>query len=79
MASLDKPNGEFKLISYEVSEMKVSLNGKTAVVTGLTITVSRGKDRDITTKSRFTDVFVKRGGSWQLFAGHSSRIRDSQK
>lgn len=79
VASLDKPAGEFKLISYEVDEMKVSVYGNTAVVTGRTTTVLRGKEREITNKSRFTDVFVKRDGRWQLVAGHSSRIREPQK
>jgi len=79
VASLDKPAGEFKLVSYEVEEMKVSVYGNTAVVTGKTTTVSRGRDREVTNKSRFTDVFVKRGGRWQLVAGHSSRIHEPQK
>jgi Domain of unknown function (DUF4440) len=79
VASLDEPAGEFKLVSYIVDEMKVSVYGNTAVVTGRTTTVSRGKDREVTNKSRFTDVFVKRGGRWQLVAGHSSRIREPQK
>jgi hypothetical protein len=26
-------------------------------------------------RNRFTDVFVKRNGRWQIVAGHSSRIR----
>jgi hypothetical protein len=79
VASLDGPPGEVKLVSYIVDEMKVSVYGKTAVVTGRTTTVSRGKDREVTGKSRFTDVFVRRGGRWQLVAGHSSRIREPQK
>lgn len=79
VASLDKPPGEYKLVSYEVDEMKVAIYGNTAVVTGRTTTVSRGKDREVTGKSRFTDVFVKRDGRWQLVAGHSSRIREPQK
>lgn len=79
VASLDKPEGDFKLVSYEVEEMKVTVYGKTAVVTGRTTTVSRGKERDITNKSRFTDVFVRRDGRWQLVNGHSSRIREPQK
>jgi hypothetical protein len=80
VASLDKPAGEFKLVSYDVDEMKVFVYGKTAVVTGRVTTVSRGKDREVTNKSRFTDVFVRRDGRWQIVAGHSSRIpRESQK
>ncbi len=79
VASLDKPPGDFQLMAYDVDEMKVSLYGSTAVVTGRTTTVSKGKDREITSRSRFTDVFVMRSGRWQLVAGHSSRIREPQK
>ena len=79
VASLDKPAGEFKLVSYDVDDMKVSVYGNTAVVTGRVTTVSSGKDREVTNRSRFTDVFVKRGRQWQIVAGHSSRIREPQK
>ena len=79
VASLDKPVGDVKLVSYEVDDMKVRLYDDTAVVTGRTTTVSRAKDREFMSKSRFTDVFVKRNGKWQLVAGHSSRIREPQK
>ena len=76
IASLDKPVGEFKLVSYEPDDMKVRVYGNTAVVTGRTTTKLQGKDREVTNRSRFTDVFVKRGGRWQLVAGHSSRVRE---
>lgn len=79
VASLDKPEGEFKLVTYDADDMKVSVYGNTAVVTGRVTTVSRGKDREVTNRSRFTDVFVKRGRHWQIVAGHSSRIREPQK
>lgn len=79
VASLDKPPGDLRLTSYEVDEMKVSVYGITAVVTGRTTIISKGKDREVTSRSRFTDVFVKRAGRWQLVAGHSSRIREPQK
>jgi hypothetical protein len=79
VASLDKPAGDIKLVSYDVDEMRVDIYGATAVVTGRATTVSRGKDREIVSKNRFTDVFVKRKGSWQIVAGHSSRIREPQK
>lgn len=79
VASLDKPAGETKLISYIVDEMKVFDYGKTAVVFGRVTTTTRGKEGEVTRKSRFTDVFVKRDGRWQMAAGHSSRIREPQK
>ena len=55
----------------------VRLYPLSAVVTGR-VTITR-KDKDgkvITRKSRFTDVFVWRDATWQLVAGHSSRIAE---
>jgi len=79
IAGLDKPPGEFRLVSYMADEMKVSVYGYTAVVTGRVTTISKSKDREVPNQSRFTDVFVKRKGSWQIVAGHSSRIRQPSK
>ena len=76
VASLDKPAGDFKLVSYDVDDMKVRVYGNTAVVTGRTTTKLQSKDREVVSRSRFTDVFVKRDGRWQLVAGHSSRLRE---
>lgn len=72
-------NPDSKLLSYEVDEMKVMLYGKTAVVTGRTITKGVNKGQEWTGQSRFTDVFVWRDNRWQIVAGHSSRIRQPQK
>jgi Domain of unknown function (DUF4440) len=77
VASLDQPPGEFRLVSYVPDEMKVYLYGQTAVVFGHVTTKARSsKDgREVTNQTRFTDVFVRRTGRWQIVAGHSSRIR----
>lgn len=76
VASLDQPPGEFRLVSYVPDEMKVYVYDETAVVFGRVTTRSRSsKDgREVTNQSRFTDVFVRRAGRWQIVAGHSSRI-----
>jgi len=79
VASLDKPPGEFRLVSYDVDQMKVSIYGKTAVVTGRVSSTYRGGGRESVIRTRFTDTFVKRDGRWQIVAGHSSRIREPQK
>jgi hypothetical protein len=79
VASLDKPAGNLKLVSYEVDDVEVRVYGNAAVVTGRSTTVSKGKEREVTSRSRFTDIFVKRGGRWKIVAGHSSRIREPQK
>lgn len=60
---------------YDIDDTDVRMYPISAVVTGR-VTITR-KDKDgkvITRKSRFTDVFVWRDATWQLVAGHSSRI-----
>jgi hypothetical protein len=55
--------------------MTFRVYGKTAVVTGLVTSTYKNADHQIVVRSRFTDVFVKRNGRWQLVAGHSSRLK----
>jgi Domain of unknown function (DUF4440) len=64
--------------TYDIDDTDVRLYPTSAVVTGR-VTIAR-KDKDgklITRKSRFTDVFVWRDATWQIVAGHSSRIPDA--
>ena len=63
--------------TYDLDDTDVRLYPTSAVLTGR-VTITR-KDKDgkvITRKSRFTDVFVWRDATWQLVAGHSSRIAE---
>jgi len=67
-------NPDAALLGYEVDEMNVLLYEKTAVVTGRVTTKRRYKGAESSSQSRFTDVFVRRDGRWQIVAGHSSRL-----
>ena len=69
------PNPDVKLLAYEVDDMRVLLYCETAVVTGRVTTRQTVKGDERTARSRFTDVFVRRDGRWQIVAGHSSRIK----
>ena len=76
LAGLKEPaNPDYKLEGYDVDDAKVTLYGKTAVVTGRVTTKAKFKGADVTKQTRFTDVFAWRDGRWQIVAGHSSRIR----
>lgn len=68
-----------RLLSYDVDDLKVMLYGDTAVVTGRSTLKGVNKGQEWTSQSRFTDVFVRRDGRWQIVAGHSSRLRQPQK
>jgi ketosteroid isomerase-like protein len=56
-----------------VDEISVRSFGDTAVVTGRT-TVITGGATATTLKLRFTDVFIRREGRWQVVASHATRL-----
>jgi len=75
VGSFDKPAGDTKLVSYIPDEMKVSIYGNTALVTGRVTSTYKSPKGEAVIRSRFTDVFVKIKGRWRIVAGHSSRMR----
>jgi ketosteroid isomerase-like protein len=61
--------------SLDLSELNVRVEGNTAVVTGVNHVVGRdaqGKAMD--RRVRFTDVFIKRDGRWQVWATQGTTI-----
>lgn len=62
-----------------VSEMKVRVYGKTAVVTGIATEEVSFKGKKSTVRYRRTTVYVKRQGIWQCVSFHGSRILESVK
>jgi ketosteroid isomerase-like protein len=62
--------------SADLSGLDVRRQGDTAVITGLTH--NRGKDdkgAPFDRKIRFTDVWVKRNGKWQVLSSHGSDVK----
>ena len=55
-------------LSISTSEVKVRLFGDTAIVT------ARGEQKTEKRPLRFTVVFAKRNGVWQMVAGHLSAV-----
>ena len=66
--------GKTRYQSVELSEIKIRVYGRTAVATG--ITRAKGMTMGVPTGpgSRFTRVFVKRGGVWQTVLYQTTRI-----
>jgi ketosteroid isomerase-like protein len=58
-------NGDDKLESITLIDMKVRVFGNTAVVTGREHEKSTSKGKDTSGDYLWTDVFVKRQGRWQ--------------
>jgi ketosteroid isomerase-like protein len=67
-------SGELKFASLQTHDMKVQVYGDTAVVTYHVTEKVTVKGQDRSGESRWTDVFVRQGGRWQLVAAHGSRI-----
>jgi len=70
-ARTDKANFQ----SLELSDLNVRVDGNTAVVTGVNHVVGRDEQgKPINQRVRFTDVFVKRDGRWQVWATQGTVI-----
>jgi ketosteroid isomerase-like protein len=63
------------LQSLDLSELNVRVEGNTAVVTGVNHVVGRdAAGKAINRRVRFTDVFIKRDGRWQVWATQGTTI-----
>ena len=54
-------------------DLSVRLYGDSAVVTGRTTATTAGANA-VTIVLRFTDVFIRRAGRWQVVASHATRL-----
>ena len=70
----DLKSGDLKFQSASLDDAKVSVYGDTAIVTFASTDKGTYKGKDISGKTRWTDVFVKKNGKWQIVASHGSRI-----
>jgi ketosteroid isomerase-like protein len=63
------------VVSYAaLRDVKVRVYGDAAVVTYVYQAQETLKGRDVSGTSRWTDTWVKRGGSWRCVASHGSMI-----
>ncbi|MCU1237150.1 MAG: hypothetical protein JWP63_5117 [Candidatus Solibacter sp.] len=73
-AIADLKSGELKLQSASLDDAKVQVYGDTAVVTYSSNDKGTYKGKDISGKTRWTDVFVNHNGRWQVVASHGSML-----
>jgi ketosteroid isomerase-like protein len=66
--------GELKWESADIDEVKVRVFGDAAVVNGLTTQRGHSKGSTFRGQYRFTHVFAKREGQWQLVTAHSFQV-----
>jgi uncharacterized protein DUF4440 len=64
---------ESRLETLTSDDLSVRAFGDAAVVTGRTTATTGGPNRQ-TVILRFTDVFVRRDGRWQVVASHATRL-----
>jgi ketosteroid isomerase-like protein len=72
----DLKSGDLKFQSASLDDAKVNVYGDTAIVTFGSTDKATYKGKDISGKTRWTDVFVKRNGKWQIVASHGSRVAE---
>ncbi len=70
----DLKSGDLKLKAASIEGSKVQVYGDTAVVTYGSHDKGTYKGKDISGNSRWTDVFVRSNGRWQLVASHGSMV-----
>ena len=67
-------SGRVKFKRYETSDIRVRLYGDAAVVTGQVQRTRELNGRDVDDKWRFTKVYIRRAGKWQVVAWHASTV-----
>ena len=67
-------SGSIKYEAVKFDELKVHAYGDTAVVTGRSTVKGQDGGKDISGVFRYTRVYVKRQGSWQLVATQTTTI-----
>lgn len=70
----DLKSGVLTIESFKIDDLKVHVDGDTAVVFGLETEKSSYKGTDSSGQYRFTDVFVKRNGVWKAIATHVTKV-----
>jgi len=72
-------DGSFKIMSIDVDEVVVRLFGDAAVVTGRSTTKRAGQGSEVIARQvRFTRVYAKNKGKWQVVSAQNTLIRQPQ-
>ena len=66
--------GARRIEAIAVDDVKVRPLGDVAIVTGRTVASGTVRGEKVTATLRFTDVFVRRSGRWQIAASQGTRV-----
>ncbi|MBI1956761.1 MAG: nuclear transport factor 2 family protein [Acidobacteria bacterium] len=72
LAGINPDDLTLEFTNYE--DVRVRIYGETAVVTGKVTRKGRSRGRDISGEFRYTHVWVRLQGRWQLVANQEARI-----
>lgn len=67
-------SGRVKFKRYETSDVRMRLYGDAAVLTGIVERTRVLNGQDVNDKWRFTKMYIRRAGKWQVVAWHASTI-----
>ena len=67
-------SGNLKFETFNTDDIDIRVAGETAVVTGRAIIKGHIGDSGFNSQERFTRVYVKQNGRWQLLASHLTTI-----
>lgn len=70
----DFKSGALKIESISSDDINVRQHGDTVIVTGRMTAKGKDRDRDVSGERRFTQVYMKKNGRWQLVAFHYSPL-----
>lgn len=69
-----KPNPDYAMEAFNLDDVKVRIFGDTAIVTGRSTLKASYKGRSSTSLFRYTRVYAKRKGKWQVVSQQLTRI-----
>jgi hypothetical protein len=70
----DYSSGDLKIASEQLSDYRVRLYGKTAVMTHLATLTGTYKGRDISGENRSFHVWVRQGARWEMVANQGTSV-----
>jgi len=70
-------SGELRFEAIEPAEARVRRYGATAVITGRTQMSMRFGEASVTTRSRYTHVYVEQQGQWRMVAAQGTQITEA--
>lgn len=74
----DMKSGVIVFESFKIDDLKVRVDGNTAIAFGLETEKSSYKGEDTSGQYRYTDIYVKRDGKWLCIATHMSKVPEQQ-